>query len=216
MPTLTTFKCKFIFSCFYRAKKDALCGDQVPLPVHLWPCISHSIICRFLMEFVLSIHYRKLPVKYGFHEYGISDSYSYFRVWMNFYPYFIYFLINLGEIGWRKSLCNAGDHLRVLWKSVQWKPCFTYGHKLNVFHIFCISRLVWMKFSTGDIQKNLIGDHEFHKNPQSESHALLFYSFGMCIMERFLAVCRSFFLSTLLHTFSTHPSPSTILPSSLT
>ena len=39
---------------------------------------------------------------------------------------------------------------------------------------------------------------------------------GMCRMRRFLAVLRSFFHSSLLHTFSCHPSPPTILPSSLT
>jgi len=41
-------------------------------------------------------------------------------------------------------------------------------------------------------------------------------SIGMCRMRRFLAVFRSFFHSSLLCTFSCHPSPPTILPSSLT
>jgi len=41
-------------------------------------------------------------------------------------------------------------------------------------------------------------------------------SFGMCRMRRFLAVLSSFFHSSPLCTFSCHPSPSTILPSSLT
>ena len=39
---------------------------------------------------------------------------------------------------------------------------------------------------------------------------------GMCRMRRFLAVLRSFFHSSLLRNFSCHPSPPTILPSSLT
>jgi hypothetical protein len=38
----------------------------------------------------------------------------------------------------------------------------------------------------------------------------------MCRIQWFLAICRSFFHSYLLYTFSCHPSPSTILPSSLT
>ena len=38
----------------------------------------------------------------------------------------------------------------------------------------------------------------------------------MCRMRRFLAVLRSFFHSSLLSTFTCHPSPPTILPSSLT
>ena len=42
------------------------------------------------------------------------------------------------------------------------------------------------------------------------------HSIGMCRMRRFLAVLRSFFHSSLLCTFSCHPSPPTILPSSLT
>ena len=38
----------------------------------------------------------------------------------------------------------------------------------------------------------------------------------MCRMRQFLAVLRSFFHFSLLRTFSCHPSPPTILPSSLT
>jgi len=44
----------------------------------------------------------------------------------------------------------------------------------------------------------------------------LIHSIGMCRMRRFLAVLRSFFHSSLLCTFFCHPSPPTILPSSLT
>ena len=43
-----------------------------------------------------------------------------------------------------------------------------------------------------------------------------FHSFGMHRMRRFLAVLRSFFHSCQLCTFSCHPSPPTILPSSVT
>jgi hypothetical protein len=43
-----------------------------------------------------------------------------------------------------------------------------------------------------------------------------FHSTGMCRMRRLLAVLRSFFHSSLLHTISFHPFPPTILPSSLT
>ena len=42
------------------------------------------------------------------------------------------------------------------------------------------------------------------------------HSIGMCRMRRFLAVLRSFFHSSLLYIFCCHPSPPTILPSSLT
>jgi hypothetical protein len=42
------------------------------------------------------------------------------------------------------------------------------------------------------------------------------HSIGKCRMQRFLAVLRSFFYSSLLCTFSCHTSPPTILPSSLT
>jgi hypothetical protein len=42
------------------------------------------------------------------------------------------------------------------------------------------------------------------------------HSFGMCRMWRLLAVLRKFFHSSLLCTFSCHPSPPTIHPSSLT
>ena len=42
------------------------------------------------------------------------------------------------------------------------------------------------------------------------------HSIGMCRMRQFLAVLRSFFHSSLLCNLSCHPSPPTILPSSLT
>ena len=43
-----------------------------------------------------------------------------------------------------------------------------------------------------------------------------FHSIGMCRMQRFLAVLRSFFHSSLLYTLSFHPFPPTSLPSSFT
>ena len=42
------------------------------------------------------------------------------------------------------------------------------------------------------------------------------HSFGTCRMRQFLAILRSFFHYSLLCTFSCHPSPPTIHPSSLT
>jgi len=42
------------------------------------------------------------------------------------------------------------------------------------------------------------------------------HAIGMCRIRRFLAVLRSFFHSSLLCTFSCHPSPPTVLPSSVT
>jgi len=42
------------------------------------------------------------------------------------------------------------------------------------------------------------------------------HSIGICRMQQFLAFLRSFFHSSVLCTFSCHPSPPTILPSSLT
>ena len=45
---------------------------------------------------------------------------------------------------------------------------------------------------------------------------LFIHSIGMCRMRRFIAILMSFFHSSLLCTFSCHPSPPTILTSSLT
>ena len=42
------------------------------------------------------------------------------------------------------------------------------------------------------------------------------HSVDMCRMRQFLAILRSFFHSSLLHTLSFHPIPPTSLPSSLT
>ena len=52
--------------------------------------------------------------------------------------------------------------------------------------------------------------------PFYRSNILFIRSFGTCRIRRFLAVLRSFFHSSLLCTFSCHPSPPTIHPSSLT
>ena len=64
------------------------------------------------------------------------------------------------------------------------------------------------------------------KRDKTVSHAWKLWSFsfihsfihsiGMCRMQRFVAILKSFFHSSLLYTFSCHPSPPTILPSSLT
>jgi len=56
---------------------------------------------------------------------------------------------------------------------------------------------------------------DLHMNPMTYNFSFI-HSIGMCRMRLFLAVLRSFFHSSLLRTFSCHPSPSTILPSSLT
>ena len=56
-----------------------------------------------------------------------------------------------------------------------------------------------------------------HRSRQKACYLHSFiHSIGMCRIRQFLAVLRSFFHSSLLCTFSCHPSPPTILPSSLT
>jgi hypothetical protein len=47
-------------------------------------------------------------------------------------------------------------------------------------------------------------------------YSLYIHSIAMCRMRQFLAVLRNFFHSSLLHTFSRHSTPPTILPFSLT
>ena len=54
-----------------------------------------------------------------------------------------------------------------------------------------------------------------HTSDYSFIHSFI-HSIDMCTIRRFLAVLRSFFHSSLLCTFSCHPSPPTIHPSSLT
>ena len=63
--------------------------------------------------------------------------------------------------------------------------------------------------------KNSSKKERVRKKTQNVVYSFI-HSSGMCRMRRFLAVLRSFFHSSLLRTFSCHPSPSTILPSSLT
>jgi hypothetical protein len=56
----------------------------------------------------------------------------------------------------------------------------------------------------------------FRKVLQCSEYTIYINSFGMCRMWRFLAILRSFFHSSLLCTFSCHPFPPAIHPSSLT
>ena len=55
-----------------------------------------------------------------------------------------------------------------------------------------------------------------HEGRYEQFNCSFIHSIGMCSIRRFLAVLRSFFHSSLLCTFSFHPSQPTILPSSLT
>ena len=57
--------------------------------------------------------------------------------------------------------------------------------------------------------------HKFQENMCMVQRHFI-HSLGMCTMRRFLAVLRRFFHSSLLCTLSCHPSPPTILLSSLT
>ena len=72
---------------------------------------------------------------------------------------------------------------------------------------FGLHNMRWTSWLGGDLlasQEGLWFIHSF------------IHSIGMCRMRRFLAVLRSFFYSSLLCTFSCHPSPPTSLPYSLT
>jgi hypothetical protein len=63
----------------------------------------------------------------------------------------------------------------------------------------------------------VIKTNNFLLNPEKRYWVYSFiHSIGTCRMWRFLAILRSFFQSSLLYTLSCHPSPPTILPSSLT
>ena len=66
------------------------------------------------------------------------------------------------------------------------------------------------------MRKLTVACHNFVSAPTSTLSISFNHSIDMCRMRRFLAVLRSFFHSSQLCTFSCHPSPPTILPSSLT
>ena len=59
--------------------------------------------------------------------------------------------------------------------------------------------------------RSLIVMHDMEEEDRMNIHSV-----AMCRMRRFLAIFRSFFHSSLLCTFYCHPSPPTILQSSLT
>ena len=89
---------------------------------------------------------------------------------------------------WTHELWLAWAILNVLQSFAESKPTLKYILP-SLFHI-----LFWSVF-------------------QNDSFS---HSIGMCRIRRFLAIFMSFFHSSLLCTFSCHPSPPTILPSSLT
>ena len=87
------------------------------------------------------------------------------------------------------------------------------GYQLHPFGTaVCFSRFIGCQVRKRDeVSETLDGCSKL-----THPVAFLFYSIGTCRMRRFLAVRRSFFYSSLLCTFSCHPSPQTSLPSSLT
>ena len=75
----------------------------------------------------------------------------------------------------------------------------TYSYKIIGF----LSKDLWSEYFQLMIYSRFLSD-------------ALIHSIDMCRMQRFLAVLRSFYLSSLLYTLSFHPFPPTSLPSSLT
>jgi len=80
-----------------------------------------------------------------------------------------------------------------------------YGTEMNV------KKTKVMRISRQPSPVTIMIDQKQLENVHSFIHSI-----GMCRIQQFLAVLRSFFHSSLLCTFSCHPSPPTILPSSLT
>ena len=77
----------------------------------------------------------------------------------------------------------------------------------------CLLYMAYMKYTTYySLNAAIAQSNKCHL----ELTLQFIHSIGMCRMRLFLAVLRSFLHSSLLCTFSCHPSPPTILPSSLT
>ena len=83
--------------------------------------------------------------------------------------------------------------------------CLCYIIQFRIFNVLCLQTILYR------CNIALISIYSFTLNVYS-----FILSIGTCRMRRFLAVLRSFFHSSLLRTFSCHPSPPTILPSCLT
>jgi hypothetical protein len=69
----------------------------------------------------------------------------------------------------RRLACNSIKQFQILWKSVQWKPYFTYKNKWNFAHIFYIFHLICITFFRRDIHKILL----ICESWLNESHTLL-------------------------------------------
>jgi len=85
-----------------------------------------------------------------------------------------------------------------------------YFGNWNLFKAKILSRVFW------HFQQFTSASCAHANNLHVKTVKCFIHSIDMCGMWRFLAVLSSFFHSSLLCTFSCHPSPPTILPSSLT
>jgi hypothetical protein len=107
------------------------------------------------------------------------------------------------------SYCNFGI-LMFLYKC----SSFTMIFQVHGLYILCevlISEWLFVMLWNGcSVTKHDVELQQFYF-----SHSFI-HSIGMCRMRQFLAVLRSFFHSSLLHTFSWHCSPPAILPFSPT
>ena len=78
-----------------------------------------------------------------------------FRSWMNFDPYSPYFLTDLDWIRYERSTHAATEHYWVSWEKLRRKIY------LRIFYIYSP---IWIKFSAGDVYKNLSSKGEFDEN----------------------------------------------------
>ena len=88
--------------------------------------------------------------------------------------------------------------------------------RITTSHFYWRRRIFTFRFPCSRYRHTkLLDTHlDLTDNLKTAIHSFI-HSTGMCRMRRFLAVLKSFFHSSLLCTFSRHPSPPTILPSSL-
>ena len=87
--------------------------------------------------------------------------------------------------------------------------CHLLQHATNQEKTCCIQQ----KLISRNICSQL--DESESTDPQLKIHPFI-HSIGMCRMQQFPSLLRSFIHSSLSYTFSFHPSPTTSLPSSLT
>lgn len=104
----------------------------------------------------------------------------YFRMWINFYLYFPYFLTDSSKIG------IGNLHLMLSHYKCSGSRYFASGYDRYFAGVFYIFVFCWIKFDKGEVYKSLFSNYEFNAKQLSENMLLQGLSQFMSVPSTFI------------------------------